>query len=137
MSKRGLNGRNTAPVTSGEPTGSVPFIFHKRTGAITHTTGSEQIVNALPFSVRVLDFWVIPRTTTGGATTLQLRTGTTAITEALAAQTADTLSRVEGAGAIDVTYDYVPKGQDLNVLCGTANSVLCDVYVLCVRADAP
>lgn len=130
---RGLNGRNCGHIESGEQSlGVVPFLLHKRTGAIT-AGSSETIVDELPFGVRVLLYWVIPRTTTGGATTLQLRQGTTAISEALAAQTADTLSMVEGAGAIDVTYDAVAKGTNLNVLCAAADSVSCDVYVLCVR----
>ena len=97
--------------------------------AVDATAATNYIWNATcPRSLRVVDFWTVNTTGTGGACTATLRNGANAITNAVDVNKADgTITR---AGTIDDARHELVRGGTLSVfLSGTGEDTFI-AYVL-------
>ncbi len=89
----------------------------------------------LPFSIRVIDVWAIKTNSAGtGTETVQIKNGSSAITDAIALDTDATIYR---ATTYDDAYTVIARGGTLVAYFDDGNGANCDaeVYVMALPLD--
>lgn len=122
-----VDGASTAVEAEGA-NGSVPVIFSK--SGITDASTAASIVAALPYKVKIIDWWVVSRDTTAANVKLQNGAGSPAdLTANVAKGTAD--DAIVRGGTIVAEQDELAAASALKVLASAAAAF--DVFVMVVR----
>lgn len=123
-----LNGVQVANVADANVIGAIPQLF--RIDIAAGALGNTDVV--LTHKTRVVDAWLVLRGAGVATTTLQLKNGTNAITDAMAASGSDT--DLVRAAKIDDAYHEIAAGGTLRVTSATgATQPDATVYVMAVR----
>jgi len=124
-SQAGISGINMA--TKAEPRGAGVFVLSK---VLAAGTGAQDVVVSAEFSFRVIDVHMVNSAQQNNASTVQLRKGTTAISDAMSAQkSAHVVTR---AASVNQSVGAVAKGESINLNVAT-NTAPVEVFITCVR----